>query len=148
MSHENVEVVRRILPPPDMDLTELFMRDAHDEDPGLAAALEVAGEAFTPDFVCVFHALSDEPRRGVRGLREGWRDWLEPWESYRAVVDELRDLGQRVAVFSRDFGRRSGMADEVEFKGVSVYTIRDRKIARAEYFTDRSQAIERLGLAE
>ena len=148
MSQENVELVRALQPPPDMDITTLFMRGAEDDDATMDATIAAAEPYFTPDFVCVFHALSDEPRPGVRGLRAGWLDWLEQWESYRAEIDELRDLGDKVAVFSRDFGRRPGMADEVEFRGIAVYTVREGKVSRAEFFTDRGEALEAMGLRE
>jgi ketosteroid isomerase-like protein len=145
MSVENVEIVRRLQPGPDVDLTELFdvARDADVE-----AAVAAADPIFTDDFVCIFHALSEEPHFGISGLRRRWRDWLAPWESYRTQIKELVDAGDRVVVLSRDFGRRSGMDLEVHFDGCAVWTVRDAKIAGAEFFpTDRAAAFEAAGLS-
>jgi len=41
---------------------------------------------------------SDEPGEfgtlsGVEGLMSAWREWLEPWESYRYVVEDYLDAG-------------------------------------------------------
>jgi ketosteroid isomerase-like protein len=146
MSQENVELVRNLQPPPGVDLSDVFMRGG--DDSAVEAALDAASEQFTAEFVCVFHGLSSEPRPGVRGLREAWLDWLEPWETYRVELEDLRDAGDRVLVTSRDFGRRDGMADEVELKGSAVWTIRDGKVARAEFFTDRLKAYDAAGLRE
>ena len=111
----------------------------------MAAAREATERWLSPDVVCVFHALSHEPRQGIVGWREAWLDWLAPWESYRAEIEEVRDLGDRVAVFVRDYGQPRGMTEEVEFRGVAIYTVRDQRIVRIEHFTERSQAAAALG---
>jgi ketosteroid isomerase-like protein len=147
MSKENVEIVRRLQPAPDVDLTELFELGRGDGD--IEGALREAAPAFTDDFVCIFHALSEEPRLGIEGLRRSWLDWLAPWESYRTEIKELVDAGDRVIVMSRDFGRRPGMELEVHFDGCAVWTVRDAKVARVEFFpTDRVAAFEAAGLSQ
>jgi ketosteroid isomerase-like protein len=128
-----------------MDLTEVFLRDSTLDDAAVTAAREAAERWLSTDVVCVFHALSDEPRQGIDGWRDAWLDWLAPWDSYRAEIEEVRDLGDRVAVFVRDYGRPRGMTEEVEFRGVAIYTVRERKIVRIEHFTERSQAAAALG---
>jgi ketosteroid isomerase-like protein len=147
MSQENVELVRRLQPAPDVDLTDLFLR-GEEEEAAAARADPAVLETFTEDFVCVFHNLSSEPRPGVVGLRQAWLDWLEPWESYRVEIERLADAGDRVLVFSRDFGRRPGIEGEVELKGSAVWTVRGGKVARAEFFPDRAKALEAAGLSE
>jgi ketosteroid isomerase-like protein len=86
------------------------------------AATEAATPLFEPDFEVVL-VRSDIERatyRGFEGLRSAWIDWLEPWESCSSEVEELVDLGDRVAVLVRDYGRRKGMEREVDAKGVAV----------------------------
>ena len=147
MSQENVEIVRKLQPDSDADLVEVFKAIADDAE--LEAATAAAAPAFADDFVCVFHSLSEEPRTGVQGLRDSWLDWLAPWESYRAEIVELRDAGDAVLVLSNDFGRRPGMDKEVEMHGSAVWTVREGKVARAEFFpTDRASALEAAGLSE
>ena len=38
------------------------------------------------------------------------------------------------------------MDDEVELKGSAVWTVRDGRVARAEFFTDRSEALDAVEL--
>ena len=144
MSAENVELVRSFQPPPEVDVAQLFQRD------GDAAAIAAAEARFEPlltdDFVCAFHALGQGERRGIAGLREVWLDWMEPWESYHALSHEFIDLGDRVLVLVRDVGRRRGMSDEIELNGSAIYTVRDGKIARAEYFARREDAFAAAGI--
>ena len=145
MTEENLEIVRQLQPGPEVDLTELFTRDADEAE--VKAAIEAAEPAFTDDFACVFHALSEEPRYGVAGLREAWLDWLSPWASYRTELEEMIDAGDRILVLVRDFGRRQGMEQEVELIGSAVWTVRGGRIARAEFFSaDRAGAFRAAGL--
>jgi ketosteroid isomerase-like protein len=145
MSAEAVEIVRALQPSPDVDLTELFVRGGGEE--AAEASVAELAPGFTEDFVCVLHALSEEERPGVRGLRESWLDWLEPWETYRVKTDQVLDGGDCVLVLGRDFGRRPGMDTEVELLASAVWTIRDGLIARAEFFTERGEAYRAAGLS-
>ena len=147
MSQENVEIVRRLQPGPQVNLVELL--EAGGDDAAVDAAIAAVASAFTHDFVCIFHSLSEKARPGVRGLRECWLDWLAPWESYRAEIEELRDAGDRVLVLTRDFGRRAGTDKEVDFHGCSVWIVRESRIARVEFFAaDRAGAFRAAGLRE
>ena len=144
MSQENVELVRQLIPDAQSDLVEVF---SGQDGANLDAAIEAAGVAFTDDFVCVVHGISEEPRPGVRGLWQSWTDWLAPWESYRTEIEELIPVEDRVLALVRDFGRRPGMDTEIELLGSAVWTVRDGRIARAEFFTDRARAFEAAGLS-
>ncbi len=86
--------------------------------------------------------------RGFDGLRSAWIDWLEPWESYRSEVEEIVDLGDRVAVLVHDFGRRKGMEREVETHAVAMYAFRGDKISRIEFHFDREEGITAVGLRD
>src|SRR5437763_10830136 len=96
----NVELIRALQPAPDVDLTEFFHR-GHDD--GAAAQAEALAPVFTDDFVCIFHAISEDPRPGVEGLRDSWLDWLAPWQAYRAEIEDVIEVGDHVLVLSRDF---------------------------------------------
>jgi ketosteroid isomerase-like protein len=145
MSAENVELVRSIQPPPDVDLIQLFMRD--DPPEVVEAALASPAPALADDFESVFHRVSSEPRQGVRGLREGWVEWLAPWASYRTEIDEVIDVGERVLVRTRDYARPRDIHAEVEMHGTAVYTVRDGKIVRAEFFPQPEDGLRAVGLA-
>lgn len=144
MSKENVELVRSVLPGPDIDLIASFNEDSSDLMRTIRLALH-------PDFVSVKHFPGAEPAiaRGLGGLRAGWLDWLAPWASYRAEIEEVIDLGDRVVAVLCDYGRREPDAPEVALKSAAVWTVRDERIVRAEFYTGgRAEALKAVGLAE
>jgi ketosteroid isomerase-like protein len=145
MSQENVEIVRRFQPTPDVDIAVVFRDDA--------AWVELTGAAASvlhQDFAARVTTLDKQAPflPGVDGLRSTWLDWLEPWESYRAEIEDVIDVAdERVLVLTRDYGRRVGSTAEVRLHGAGLYTMRDGKIARAE-FMPRDEALKAVGLEE
>ena len=146
MSQENVKLVRGLLPSRDTDLVTLF------RDEATAAALaEAVAPLFREDFEAVVQdwAPGEQVRyTGLDGLRAAWLDWLDPWESYRTEVEDVIDAGDDVVVLVRDYGRRAGMAVEVNVVGASVWTVREGKIAKAVFYPNRRDALETLNLPE
>ncbi|HEY7120934.1 MAG TPA: nuclear transport factor 2 family protein [Solirubrobacterales bacterium] len=143
MSRENVELVRRLQPPPEMDLVALF----RDEE-GAARLLSTMGPYLHDDFVAGGSRIHESELVGLAGLRAGWADWLEPWESYRVEIENLIDAGdEAVVVLTRDYGRRAGMEAEISIQGAAVWIVRDGKILRATFYTDRDTALEAAGLS-
>jgi ketosteroid isomerase-like protein len=146
MSQENVELVGSLQPSRDTDLVTLFRDDAT-----AAALMEAMSPFFHED--CEIVAPTFVAGQGVRfvgleGLRAGWLDWLEPWESYRVEVEDVIDAGDDVVVLPRDYGRRAGMDVEVGVIGAAVWTVRDGKVARVAFYLKRGEALEALGLSE
>jgi ketosteroid isomerase-like protein len=146
MSEENVELVRSALPRSGTDLIAAFKDDS--DSGGL---MQMMGRVPDPDFVAVKHVPGGEPdiARGPHGLRAGWLDWLAPWASYRAEIEELIDLGDRVVSVLCDYARREPDAPEVALKSAAVWTVRDGRIVRGEFYTGgRDEALKAVGLAE
>lgn len=144
MSRENVELVRSAFPRPDTDLIAMF-KDGSDN--GELMQME---RVLDPDFVSIKHVPGAEPdvAHGFHGLRAGWLDWLAPWASYRAEIEELIDLGDRVVSVLCDYARRERDAPEVALKSAAVWTVRDGRIVRAEFYTGgRDEALKAVGLA-
>lgn len=147
MSQEDIEIVRRLLGPFEQgDLVPLFRDDT------INASIRAASEPFfTPDFECVF-VRADVGRAaysGLDGLRAGFLDWLEPWESYRAGVEDVIDAGDgRVAVLTNDHAYPRGANAEVTFLGAPLWTVRDGKVARIEFYWDRAEGLAAAGLSE
>src|SRR5215210_2154609 len=81
MSNQNVELVRSIHPT-DVDLVEFFGQD-------LAAFMDWGPpDSFADAFGVQFISDSGELEyQGLEGFIEGWRDWLEPWSTYRMKVE-------------------------------------------------------------
>jgi ketosteroid isomerase-like protein len=146
MSQENVELIRSVLPGPDTDLIALF-----DDDSASGELMQTWAPLLDPDFVAVKHFPGAEPdtTQGLHGLRAGWLDWLAPWASYRTEIEEMIDLGDRVVAVICDYGRREPDAPEVALKSAVVWTVRDGRIVRGEFYTGgRPEALEAVGLTE
>jgi ketosteroid isomerase-like protein len=146
MSQENVEIVRSLQPSPETDLVALFR-----DDESASALIQAVAPFFHED--CEMVAPTFVAGEGVRfvgleGLRAGWLDWLEPWESYRVEIEDVIDAGDDVVVLPRDYGRRAGMAVEVSVIGAAVWTVREGKVARVAFYLNRSEALEAVGLSE
>jgi ketosteroid isomerase-like protein len=144
MSQENVELVLALQVGPDVDLVPLVRDDAV-----FATWAEAVAQHFHPDFECAHRLLGVERTyTGLDGLSESWRDWVAPWATYRAVIEEAIDCGDQVLVIVSDFGRIDASAPEVKSNNAAIWTIRDGKVVRAEFYADRARARKAVGLAE
>ena len=147
MSQKDVEIVRQLLGPFEQgDIAPQFRDDAV-----WASMTPASAPYFTSDFECVF--VRDDVGRaaysGLDGLRAAWLDWLLPWESYHAQVEDVLDAGEgRVLVLTRDYGRPKGANAEVYFVGAPVWTVRDGKVARIEFYWNRAEGLAAAGLSE
>jgi SnoaL-like protein len=87
------------------------------------------------------------PERGVEGLREGWRDFLEPWEKFWIRFGEVLDAGEgRVLSLGELCGRLEGGA-EITQLGAAFIRIRDGLIVGVHFYVDQDQARRDAGLA-
>jgi ketosteroid isomerase-like protein len=141
MSRENVELIRALIPPPETDIATLFRDDALFEQ--TASALEAF---IDPEVESLANWMGGTKYVGVEGFRKLWLDWLEPWTSYYTHVEELIDAGDRVLALIRDHGERADTDAEIELTASSVWEIRDGKIARVAFYTDRDDAFAAAGV--
>jgi ketosteroid isomerase-like protein len=124
VSEENVEIMRRSF--------DAFAR--RDVDAALAT--------FTPDAVWDLSPIGMgvfEGRDGVRGLIEDWWGAFEDWEQ---VIEELRDLGNGVALaLYLQRGRPGGSSGFVELRFGAVGIVGgDGLTERITYYTDLGEA--------
>jgi len=86
--------------------------------------------------------------RGVDGIFQAREEWSKAWEELRAETRGLVDAGDRVFAFIRTIGTGRGSNIEVAVDSFGVYTVRDSKVAKVEYFTNREAAVAAAGLTE
>jgi ketosteroid isomerase-like protein len=142
VSPRNVEVLGDLMPDPETDLAGLVRDDGQ-----FAAIAEGLGDLLHPDLVSVPAWRGGRTAySGIDGFREMWLDWLEPWDTYHVKVEEMIDLGDRVVVLIRDRGRRHDMDAEVELIAGSVWTFRDGRVARVEFYGNREEVRAAAGL--
>jgi ketosteroid isomerase-like protein len=131
MSEENVEIVRRSY-------------DAY-----VRGDLESALVAFDPEIEVHDHDIPESGEyRGLEGLARWQADWESSWESWRWDPEEFIEAGDRVVAVLRVHarGRKSGV--DVEREDGAVWTLREGRCVRLDYYGSRAQALEAAGLSE
>lgn len=150
MADESLEIVARVGAVLQHDDVAAALRD---ED--VSAQIEaVLTELADPDFECTF--VSPEyagpggrfSYRGPRGFVEGWRDWLEAYESYRVELEELTEGEDgRVLTLGRQRGTTRTGAVEVSEPAAAVWRVRDGRLLGVEFHLDPDAARQAAGLA-
>jgi ketosteroid isomerase-like protein len=146
MLQENVEVVKAAHPPSGTDIRSLFADDLDVPD-----RVEAAAPLFHPEFEWEAHGAAAErlAGKGLPALVDAWREWLEPFDSFRTEVEEFVQVEDgRVLVVLRDHCRPRGGDHEIESLGCSLWAVRDGKIARIDYYPTRAEGFEAAGLSE
>ncbi|MGI9019111.1 MAG: nuclear transport factor 2 family protein [Solirubrobacterales bacterium] len=110
-------------------------------------------DAWTEDVTTVVHGALGLTGRsetvGKEAVAQVFADWFGQFGSdYRAEIDEVHDLGDRVLVVATDrtHGRRSGAP--VTLQVTYLYTLREHRICRMELWDNRDDALEAAGLSE
>jgi ketosteroid isomerase-like protein len=145
MSQENVDVVKRVLLD-GIDLVALFGASAPPDPSTTGIDLTAFDEEFETEFI--LGSRGPTSVRGLEGFIDGWRDWLEPYDSYYIEVEELIDAGEQVVSLSRVVGQTTRDGVAVEHRPAAVWSLRDEKIVRVRFFLDREEAFEAAGLRE
>jgi ketosteroid isomerase-like protein len=124
VSQSNVEIVRSFL---SLDVDEALPY----ADPGI-----------------VWNPIEELPTQGHEAVRANLAHWKAEWDDYEVIPEEFVDRGDHVIVTVRLRGRGRGSGVEIDARFYDVYTLRDGKIVRMDQFTERSEALEAVGLAE
>jgi ketosteroid isomerase-like protein len=124
MSHDNVKIVRR------------FLVDDFDEalthvDPGV-----------------VWNPVEESAAQGHDAVRASTARWKSEWDDDELIPEEFADGGDRVVATVRFRARGRGSGIEVDARLYDVFTLHDGKIVRMDQFSERSEALEAVGLSE
>jgi uncharacterized protein len=134
MSQENVEIVRRVWAAVERQDTEALFA------------------FYDPDIVWQDHTgaleLQDHSYHGHEGVRQFWREWLEPFEAFEAHSEAFINAGDNVVVGFRLSGRGKASGAPVEWPLWNVYTIRNGLVIRIQAFETKGEALEAVGLSE
>jgi ketosteroid isomerase-like protein len=124
MSQENVEIVEEFLSA-DVDAALRYV------DPSV-----------------VWNPIEELPTQGSEAVRASVAHWRAEWDDYRVMPEGFLDIGDSVLVTVRLRGRGRGSGVEIDALFYDVYTLRDGKIVRMDQFTERSEALEAVGLSD
>ena len=86
---------------------------------------------------------------GHEAVKELLKTYLEAFDDLRMEPEEFfDDAGDRIVVFIRETARGRGSGVEVEIRVGHLWTMREGKVVRFEYFPEREEALEAVGLSE
>ena len=86
--------------------------------------------------------------RGREGLERFYAMLSESWEEFRSVVEDYRDLGNRVLLLGRNTARGKGSGVTVDAPTAAILDFRDGKVSRIRLYLDQSEALRAAGLSE
>jgi ketosteroid isomerase-like protein len=131
MSHQNVEIMRR--------------NDEHFRRTG-----EPQWEILAPEFEIHDHDIPDAGiYRGHDGMREWTAHFGEAWASFALESEEIMDAGDdKVVELVRLTAQGKGSGVELERQDGIVWTLRDGKVVRLDYYGSRAEALQAAGLEE
>jgi hypothetical protein len=147
MSREDVEIVKRAQPD-GVDLAQLFRAvGVPDSAPGIDLTV-YEGDCQVEFDSRSSAAVGPPSSSGLLGLAEGWRDWLEPWESYYIEVEEFIDAGAEVVSLARVRAQSARGGVPVEHSPAAVWKVEDGKVVRVRFYLGHREALEAAGLSE
>ena len=130
MSRANVEIVQRCVAARDRgdyaDAWALF-------DPDVIVDLSVRPDGR------VYHGGPD----ALRAMEE----WVDRWDDYSYVAEDVLDAGDEVVVLFRESGRGKDSGVTTELVGATVWTLREGRVIRMKTYTNRTEALEAVGLS-
>lgn len=133
VSSQNIEIVRRIF-------DAAARRDADAVfalyDPGIE--WDTSGTTIG--------VMGEGRYHGHEGVRSWFREWYGGWQSVEHVFEELIDAGNHVVVLVTDRARGAASGADVELHYAGVWTIRDGKVARVAWYSEREDAFQAAGL--
>jgi ketosteroid isomerase-like protein len=132
MSRENVEVVRRI-----------YANWAPGSSPAKSNLLHPDIEWVNPSY-----ALEPGTRAGIEAFASITERLDDTISDFRMDVERLVDAGDRVVVIATMRGQGSASGVKVERQHGAVWTIRNGKAVRFQWFNEPEEALEAVGLRE
>jgi len=124
----------------------------HDEAV-IAETKALLDELADPDFACTFVApeyVGPGGRfsyRGPDGFVDGWREWLEAYDSYRVELEELTEGEDgRLLTLGRQTGTTRTGAVEISEPAAAVWRVRDGRLLEVEFHLDPDSARRAAGL--
>jgi ketosteroid isomerase-like protein len=140
MSRENVDFVK--------GLYEGV--EAMDKEQLLAALPDLIAQTCDPEIEWIEDPRRADSRtyRGHDGVLASWQRWLDGFDQYGAVLEEVVDCGDRVLVSSRESGRGAISGATVDATNYQVLSFRDGKLLRYQEFYDEAGALKAAGLSD
>jgi uncharacterized protein len=125
MSQENVDLVQR-----------LYDAWARNEFPGPVELLDPDIEYVNPE-----GAIEPGIRRGLAAFSRAVESVFDGWQTWQMEPEQLKAFGDQVAVVVGYRARGLGSGLEVEGRESALWTLRDGKVTRYEWFHEPDDAL-------
>ena len=134
MSHENVELVRRILSE-------------------FGETLQPVSDLTSPDVIWNNGSWTawtgPTEYRGTDGFIQFFGEWIAAYHDWAQEVEEIVDAGgSQVVGVTRQRGRLRNSGSWVDLQAGFVYTIEDGLLVRVDVYGTRAEALKAVGLKE
>jgi ketosteroid isomerase-like protein len=112
-------------------------------------------DKFSPDLEVRFltppgatlQVMDRDEFKGLEGLAEGWRIWMEPWDSFRVKGQEMIDAGEgRVLFLAQSTVRAQDSGIEITQQTAALHRVQNGKVTSIDYYLDHAQARRDAGL--
>jgi ketosteroid isomerase-like protein len=130
MSQENVEIV--------VGLIKAWMSGDRD----------AARAAWDPDAVVILPVVDSNVLVGLPKIERALESWRNAWGSWRFNVEEVIDAGEHVLIIGRQRAEGKESGAEVDLLSCGVWSLRNSKVIRAEFFGSKAEALRAAGLSE
>jgi ketosteroid isomerase-like protein len=89
-----------------------------------------------------------ETHRGIEAIRTQAQAWFDAFPDLRLEPMEIRANGDRAFVWTHIYGHGADSGIAIDMDLAQVFTLQGGKIRRIEEFSDRTEALEAVGLRE
>jgi ketosteroid isomerase-like protein len=86
--------------------------------------------------------------RGHKGYAAWLTDWGEAWSDFRIEPERLIDAADKVVFLFQLTAKGRGSGVEVKRRDAMVFTLRDGKTVRLDYYNNQAAALEAVRLSE
>ena len=107
-----------------------------------------ARAAFDEQIIFLSPAIDASVAHGVDAMERAMERWRQTWKDFRIESELVRAARDQVVVVSRQSGVGAGSGALVELETFGVYTLRNSRIIRVEFFETQAEALEAAGLPE
>ena len=150
MSDVDVQLVRQVFGSPEFgqptDIAAVVADDGHWDRNGDAIAPDLAVRFVVPSRG--LEVMDRQEFTGIEGLKEGWRIWMEAWDSFLVSLAEVIDLEDgRVLLLSHAAVRTRSGGVEMDQDVAVLCRVAEGRITEAFFYLDQDQARSDAGLA-
>ena len=142
MSESPVQTAARFFAPifsAGLDLVEAIADDARCAEAGAVLKPGAPIRFITPDGGEVGGMAGGFT--GMDGFRDGWREWLAPYEEFHMVLGESLEAAPDLALLLvRSVGRPRGARVSVDQEAAAVLRVEGGMVAAIDHYLDHAQA--------